>query len=123
MIKYIVSGTRSLQQSTLVESILAEHLTQHNPEDVLLIHEYVDLASRSYAISLGIKRKIYVACWSKYGLGAEVTRNMIMLRENPHAIVLAFSTSEDTVNCANQARKKRMTVHSYLIEEDENDSS
>ncbi len=120
MIKFIVTGTRSLQQPNTVESILAQYLTQHNPEDVLLIHggcRCVDLTAKNYAERLWVRTQEYKPDWNKYGKAAGPIRNRLMLEENMDAVVLAFpsSSSKGTINCINQAKKMGMIVHCHDV--------
>ena len=120
MIKYIITGTRDLQQPEQITSILNHYLTQYDPNQVMLIHggcRGVDLIARDYAISLDVDVKEYKPNWSRYGRAAGPIRNKQMLEDNPDATVLAFPApkSKGTVDCINQARKRNMKVDVYMI--------
>lgn len=121
MNRYIVTGSRDVNQPELITSILDSYLTKHQPEQVLLITggcRGVDTVARNHAITLNIPVKDYLPDWSTYGKSAGPIRNRTMLEENPDAVVIAFpsSRSKGTVDCVKQAKKMDMTVYVHPIE-------
>lgn len=109
--KLAIVGSRSITDKSIVYYTLSQIY------DISLIisggARGVDSIAEEYAKSVGIPVKIYYAEWDKYGRGAGMIRNSLILKECDKLIAFWDGKSVGTENSIRRAIKsgKLLSVH------------
>lgn len=100
-------------------NLLVDNIESYIPEEVTEIisggAKGIDECAKDFALKNGVKLKIYLPEYNKYGKAAPLKRNFAIIEEADIVIALWDGKSKGTKNAINIAEKLNKPLKIYII--------
>jgi hypothetical protein len=114
--RVLVTGGRYFSDRNLMAKTLAPYKPKNlvtDVSDVVLIvggAPGADTLAEEWADCFGVRKRVFLANWTKHGKAAGPIRNQQMIDEGKPDIVLAFPGGTGTADCVRRAKAAGLTV-------------